>query len=165
VITLRHVCATFDHCEQIVVSQRPQHALAVDTVPFALKLFGHTPIPIGRKAEQYIFDQAQQAQVIVFLALVEEKKTSFAAGLAAFSDIHATIEDQIAEGDKAVTHWIWRGTHKGAWIGIPATHKTATVTWISIDRIVAGKIVQSWDQAGGLGFLQQIGAIPPLGEG
>src|SRR5215467_13080150 len=36
---------------------------------------------------------------------------------AAFPDLHATIEDQIAEGDKVVTRWSVQGTHHGSFRG------------------------------------------------
>ena len=31
----------------------------------------------------------------------------------AFPDYHAAIDDQVAEGDKVVTRWTVRGTHRG----------------------------------------------------
>jgi predicted ester cyclase len=31
----------------------------------------------------------------------------------AIPDVHFTIEDMIAEGDKVVTRWLAKGTHKG----------------------------------------------------
>jgi len=30
-----------------------------------------------------------------------------------YPDFHVTIEEQIAEGDKVVTRWTFRGTHQG----------------------------------------------------
>jgi steroid delta-isomerase-like uncharacterized protein len=42
---------------------------------------------------------------------------------AAFPDIHFTIEDQIAEGDRVVTRWTARATHKGEYQGVPPTGK------------------------------------------
>jgi predicted ester cyclase len=38
------------------------------------------------------------------------------------------------------------------------------LTGISIHRIVDGKIVEDWSNADELGMMQQLGAIPPLGE-
>jgi predicted ester cyclase len=32
--------------------------------------------------------------------------------LSAFPDLHITVEDMIAEGDKVMTRVSWRGTHK-----------------------------------------------------
>ena len=65
-----------------------------------------------------------------------------------FPDIHFTIDTMIAEGDKVVTQWTARGTHKGIFKGIPATGKKVTITAIDIDRIVNGKSTQCWTEDG-----------------
>jgi predicted ester cyclase len=82
----------------------------------------------------------------------------------AFPDIQFTIDEQIAEGDKVVTRWTGYGTHKGELAGIPPTGKSATVTGIGIDRIVNGKIVESWGTFDQFGMLQQLGVIPKPGQ-
>jgi len=79
---------------------------------------------------------------------------------AAFPDIRITIEDQIADGDYVVSRWSGTGTHQGELMGMPATGKQATVTGITIDRIVDGRIAESWDNWDTLGLMQQLGAIP-----
>jgi steroid delta-isomerase-like uncharacterized protein len=79
---------------------------------------------------------------------------------AAFPDLHVTIEDQIAEGDEVVTRWTAVGTHEGDLPGLPASGSSTTVTGIGIDRIEAGKIVESWGNWDTLGMLQQLGAVP-----
>src|SRR4051812_44110281 len=38
---------------------------------------------------------------------------------AAFPDLHITVEDQVAEGDKVATRWTARGSHQGELMGIP----------------------------------------------
>lgn len=78
----------------------------------------------------------------------------------AFPDVQFTIDEQIAEGDKVVTRWTAHGTHKGELAGIPPTGKSATVTGMGVDRIVNGKIVESWGLFDQFGMLQQLGAIP-----
>lgn len=78
----------------------------------------------------------------------------------AFPDLNLTIEDQIAEEDKVVTRWTGRGTHRGELQGIPPTGKQATVTGMTLERIVNGKVVEAWDQFDTLGMLQQLGVIP-----
>jgi steroid delta-isomerase-like uncharacterized protein len=78
----------------------------------------------------------------------------------AFPDTHFTIDEQIAEADKVVTRWTAHGTHKGELLGIPATGKSSTVTGISVDRIVNGKIVESWGIFDQFGMMQQLGVIP-----
>lgn len=81
----------------------------------------------------------------------------------AFPDVHTSIKDQLAEGDKVVTRWTSRGTNTGSLFGMPATGKSATITGITIDRITDGKIVESWDELDQLGMLQQLGVIPVRG--
>jgi steroid delta-isomerase-like uncharacterized protein len=82
--------------------------------------------------------------------------------LAAFPDIHFTINDQFADGDMVATRWTGDGTHKGALMGIPATNKRAAVTGITIDRYQNGKAVESWTNYDTLGMFQQLGVVPML---
>jgi len=81
----------------------------------------------------------------------------------AFPDLHFTIEDQIAEGDKVVMRYTARGTHKGELMGIPPTGKQITVTGITIGHIVGGKYVESWANYDALGMIQQLGVIASMG--
>jgi steroid delta-isomerase-like uncharacterized protein len=78
----------------------------------------------------------------------------------AFPDLHFTIEDQVAEGDKVVTRWTARGTHAGAFMGISPTGRQFSLTGIDIDRVVNGKAVECWTSVDELGLLQQLGALP-----
>ena len=80
---------------------------------------------------------------------------------AAFADIHCTIEDLVAEGDKVVIRWNWRGTHsKGKYMEIAPTGKQVTITGITILRIEGSKIVEEWGNSDELGKMQQLGVVP-----
>ena len=84
----------------------------------------------------------------------------------AFPDAHWHVEEMIAEGDKVVTRWTGRGTHKAELQGnppIPPTGKEVAVPGIWIHRIAGGKIVESWNVWDTLGMLQQLGVIPSSG--
>jgi len=63
---------------------------------------------------------------------------------AASPDICCVVEDQIAEGDLVVTRWTAHGTHRKELLGIPPTDNPLTVTGIEFDRIVDGKIDETW---------------------
>jgi steroid delta-isomerase-like uncharacterized protein len=91
-------------------------------------------------------------------------KRYVAALRAAFPDLHITIEDQIAEGDRVVTRWTARGTHAGEFQGIPPTGKRGSMTGIDIDRVADGKVVECWVNSDDLGLLQQLGVIPVPGQ-
>ncbi len=79
--------------------------------------------------------------------------------LAAFPDGEQRVEDQIAEGDKVVTRWSFRGTHKGELFGVAPTGKTVEFTGIFIDRVADGKLVEHWDEADIMGVMEQLGAV------
>ena len=81
------------------------------------------------------------------------------ARLAAFPDIHVTVDEQVAEGDKVSTRRTSTGTHSGMYRGIEPTGKQVTWTQISIVRFEEGKIVEDWPVADELGLLQKLGHI------
>ena len=82
---------------------------------------------------------------------------------AAFPDIHFSLEDIVAEGDKVSYHWTLRATHSGSWRGAAPTGKPITLTAISITRILDGKSAEIWVNADALGLLQQLGVVPSMG--
>ena len=83
----------------------------------------------------------------------------------AFPDIKFTIEDQIAEGDKVVNRWTYTATHKGELMGISPTGVQVTVTGITIGRYAGGKVLEIWVNSDALGLMQQLGVVPPMGQG
>jgi steroid delta-isomerase-like uncharacterized protein len=95
---------------------------------------------------------------------IEGQRQGIAMFLTAFPDLHLTVEDIIAEGDKIVVRMTFRGTHQGAFVGIPPTGKQVTVTEIAILRIANGKAIEQWNNFDELGLMQQLGAIPTPGQ-
>jgi steroid delta-isomerase-like uncharacterized protein len=79
---------------------------------------------------------------------------------AAFPDLHQTIEDQVAEGDRVAYRWTARGTHEGELMGIAPTGNRVTFTGIAVARLADGKIEEIWENYDALGLMQQLGAIP-----
>lgn len=77
----------------------------------------------------------------------------------AFPDIRHNFEEVIVEGDKVVTRGTFTGTHQGKLQGLPPTGKHVTVSFIHIDRLVDGQIMEHWGQADMVGMLQQLGVI------
>lgn len=90
-----------------------------------------------------------------------EDYTKYLAQLCSvFSDLNFTVDDLIAEGDKAVCRFTARGTHTEPWRGLPATGKYVEMTGVSISRIVDNKIVEDWFNSDIFGLAQQLGVIP-----
>src|SRR3954464_6495770 len=77
----------------------------------------------------------------------------------AFSDLKFTIDDVFSDGDMVCTRWSTTGTHDGELMGVPASGNQISGSGISIDRVVDGKVAESWVQWDNLGLMQQIGAL------
>jgi predicted ester cyclase len=79
----------------------------------------------------------------------------------AFPDIHYTLDDVIGEGDRVAVRWHWTGTHKGPFRAFAPTGKSLTNPGMAIFKFKDGKIVGGALETDRLGFLEQIGAVPP----
>jgi steroid delta-isomerase-like uncharacterized protein len=90
---------------------------------------------------------------------LDQMKAFLAGYHRAFPGAHSTIEDQVAEGDKVVTRWRARGTHRGDLGPIPATGQVFEMDGVTIERIADGKIAEVWVARDELGLLRQIGAL------
>lgn len=64
----------------------------------------------------------------------------------------------VAEGDKVAERWTATFTE-------PASGVQVTLTGIIILRLADGKIVEMWWAKDFLGLVQQLGVIPPMGQG
>ena len=78
----------------------------------------------------------------------------------AFPDLHLTIEDAVADGDKVWMRCTARGTHRGAFMGLPPTGRTYTITVIDICRFADGRIVEHWGVPDRFALMQQLGLMP-----
>jgi predicted ester cyclase len=101
----------------------------------------HTPLPI----------EATGAQAL---------KQVWPMLLRGLPDVHVTIEDLIAEGDKVVSRNSVTGTHQGEYMGRPPTGKSVTYNEIFILRFVNGRIAETWGVVDVFSQLKQLGRIP-----
>lgn len=77
-----------------------------------------------------------------------------------FSDIQWSLEDSVVEENKVAARFIMRGTHNGAFFGVPPTGKAIKVQAINFYLFSNGQIVEEYGQPDMLELLQQIGAVP-----
>ena len=94
---------------------------------------------------------------------IEQAKQLMAAYTSAFPDLQLTTEDMVAEGNKVAIRNTWRGTHQGAFQGLPPTGKHVTFTGTDVFHVVGGKIVEQWADLDALGLMQQLGGLPAMG--
>ena len=75
----------------------------------------------------------------------------------AFPDLHYTVHDVVAEGDRVVERATGTGTMKGEFQGMPPSGKSATWEEIHITRFENGKAVEHWGVIDQMGMLAQLG--------
>ena len=78
----------------------------------------------------------------------------------AFPDLHITVEDLVAEGDRVTWRLRVRGTQEAEFRGVPPTGKEVTFGAQYVFRFRDGKIVERWTNLDRLGVLVQLGAVP-----
>ena len=89
-------------------------------------------------------------------ANVEDYKQWVTKQLDASSDLHFSIEEQVAEGVKVITRLIGSGTHdQEEYQGFAPSGVRITIEAIIIHRVVEGKIVEERNKADFSPFWQQ----------
>jgi steroid delta-isomerase-like uncharacterized protein len=88
-------------------------------------------------------------------------KQVWAMLLRVYPDIHLTVEDVIAEGDKVVARNTVTGTHRGEFMGVGPTGKSVTYNEIFIFRFADGRVVETWGVVDVYAQMKQIGVINP----
>lgn len=77
----------------------------------------------------------------------------------AFPDLHWVVEETVVSGEKVVSRFTWTGTHRGTFLGIPATGKSVSVKGVVIDRVLDGKMTDSRILMDTFGLMQQLGVV------
>jgi steroid delta-isomerase-like uncharacterized protein len=87
-------------------------------------------------------------------------KGSMSRHLMGFPDLHVTIDDIIAEGNKVGIWYTVEGTHRGEFEGIPATGNH--VKWSGFDLLTVehGRISEARFLSDFFGLMTQLGAKP-----
>lgn len=87
-------------------------------------------------------------------AFQDEHQKAF---LHAFPDKKAFDEIRIAEGEYAAAKGYQQVTHKGEYLGIPATGKEMKIRYMDVWRREGDKLVENWVMIDLLDFLEQAG--------
>lgn len=87
----------------------------------------------------------------------EAIRKSFERFGATFTDLSATVEDIVAEGDMVAMRVTLRGTHEGKFLGVEPTGKSVEMQHMVFTRIDDGRIVERWMQPDLVGVGQQLG--------
>lgn len=88
-------------------------------------------------------------------------KAFFKSFYAAFPDAHAEVEEVIADGDVAAARIKGSGTHRGTFMGVPATNRSATFSILAMYHLREARITDAWTLWDFAGLFRQLGASPP----
>jgi predicted ester cyclase len=83
----------------------------------------------------------------------------------AYSDIQLIYDEWINAGDAIAYRYHCRMKHTGTSpsLPIPPTGKDLTLEGCVVVHVKDGKVIEEWEYSDYLGFLQQLGIVPPLG--
>ncbi len=88
-------------------------------------------------------------------------KTLFRMLIAAFPDLKFTTDFMVAEGDMVSAFTSVQGTHRGEFMGIPATNKSFTVNNADTCRFTSdGLICEHWGIVDIAAMMRQLGVGP-----
>ncbi|HEY3059318.1 MAG TPA: ester cyclase [Chloroflexota bacterium] len=132
--TSRRFCDAMNTNDIEIISRTIDELVAPDALI-------HTPLPIAVTGAQAL-------------------KVVFATLHRAYPDLHITVEDLIAEGDKVVVRDSVTGTHQGEYMGIPPTGRSVTYNEMFILRFLNGRITATWGVVDVLSQMRQLGALP-----
>jgi hypothetical protein len=74
------------------------------------------------------------------------------------------IDEMLAEGDRVMVRWTFRGTHQASYLDIPPSFQPITFSGIYIFRIETGRIAEIWSLWDRLTEWQQLGILPDNSE-
>lgn len=78
-----------------------------------------------------------------------------------YPDVHLTVDDLIAAGDKIVARNTVTGTHQGEFMGTAPTGRSVTYNEIFIFRFVDGRVAETWGVVDVYAQMRQIGVLSP----
>ena len=93
----------------------------------------------------------------------ESAKRQYALLHAGFPDLEVTVEDYVAEGERVALRSMWRGTHRGEFLGVAPTGRTIALENLELLRLQRGQIIEHWGLMDGTTLLTLLG-VPKKGE-
>ena len=81
----------------------------------------------------------------------------------AFDGPQLTFHEVFSNGDRVVIRFTMTGTHRGDFVGVPATGRDISVDGITVLHFCNGSCVERWSSINMYAWLAQLGAVPPLG--
>ncbi len=125
---------------------------------FAASLSAHDMAAFGALfADNYVNHQASAAAPAPVNKTDKEATLGFfGARLAAMPDLTVTIEAMVADAHRVAASFVYTGTHKGVYFGVPPTGKALRFTSCDILEVRDGRFVAHWGMGDIAGVLTQL---------
>ena len=81
----------------------------------------------------------------------------------AFPDMRIEHHEALVAGERVVIRWTAAGTHRGDYLGVPASGRPVRFEGLDLFHLRDGRLAELWIEYDNLGFVQQVGAIPATG--
>jgi predicted ester cyclase len=107
---------------------------------------------LARARELYAPDFVDHVNALEFQGQ-EGIARSVALYRALFPDLRIDVVDQVCEGDRVVSRWTLRGTHRGRRVTLPG---------ITISRFEHDQIAEDWTVSDNLALIRQVGVVRGL---
>ncbi|WP_369136945.1 ester cyclase [Modestobacter versicolor] len=92
---------------------------------------------------------------------IEELRAAFRGLRTVLGDLHVTVDDVVAAGDRVVVRWTATGVHTGELAGVPATGRPVRWGGTDVYRLDDGRIAEWWRNDDQAGLLAQLTAVAP----
>jgi len=124
---------------------------------------GHKTLSRRWIEQGYGRNDAAVMEALMPLQMLEESswREQIAAFHGAFPDLTATVDEQLAEGDRVMTRVTLRGTHTGDLLGLPPTGRSIELTLVEVHTWRDGQIADLWNSFHPVLVLAQLGVISP----
>jgi predicted ester cyclase len=115
--------------------------------------------------EIYAIDYVWHRPPFPDISGLEAIKESVAGMRNAYSDLIISYDEMVAEGNSIAYRYSIQGKHTGESpsLPIPPTGKDVKLEGCVVVHVKDDKIVEEFEYSDYLGFLQQLGVVPPLG--
>ena len=148
----------------VLFSSFSAQAQKMDQASKNIKFYGQVWDVVVNEGRVNILDTAFADNVILHTTPAVNGKANaiayYANYVTGFSNRQFIVRESLAQGNKVVKYWNFKGKHTGTFFGIPATNKDVDVVGCTIATIVNGKITEERDFMDMLEFLQQLGIMP-----
>jgi len=149
----------YTHLIQAQPQPQPQLQKNETTEAADAKFVGNQP-NLGKNVEneidQVLTNNTKIHAKINNTELLENVSKDF---IKAFPDMKATPQVVVAENDMVAVLWTFNGTHKGTYLGIPATGKPVSFKMAEFMKISNGKIKEYWPAVDDTDLLLKIGYL------